>query len=479
MKFFDSITLRLSVYIALIITLTAAATGWVIMREELNEHEDELKKQGNYLAEFISQQVEEPLLYEERYRIYSLLQAPMEGKESLVVYAEVYDIKGETIVTAYKNEKYRSMSPPHNVEALKNLKEIDEQTIYHISVPINASTFEIIGFLRLGITKEFFLAAYLKVKRDLYLLSAIIISIGTMLGLLMARRIMQPLLLLHKGVRKVGAGDVGFEMPVTGIGEIKDLTLSFNMMSRKLKELIDDIRSAQENLVRTEKLYAVGEFSAGVAHEIKNPLTSIKMLMDTAKYKKQALTERDIDVIVEEINRIDNIVRQFLAFARPEKTEKADVNINNVLEEIIAITTPKMERSSIRFGKAFSRDIEQIKGSHDTLKQAFLNIVLNAIHAMDGGGMLNISTSVCSGSVSVVINDNGAGISAENLQRVFDPFFTTKENGTGMGLALTYNIVKDHSGEIEIDSAPGIGTTVKVTFPAGNINSSAMSEGEA
>ncbi|HDH33883.1 MAG TPA: HAMP domain-containing protein, partial [Nitrospirae bacterium] len=350
---------------------------------------------------------------------------------------------------------------------------------YYLSLPIKAGTLGTVGFLRLSITKKFLYSTLAGVKKQLYLLGAGIIFIGIMIGLWMARKILRPVIILNKGVKRVGEGELGVEVPVVGEGEIRELAMSFNMMSKKLKELINTIKSAQEHLIRTEKLYAVGEFSAGVAHEIKNPLTSIKMLMQTVKRKKQALTDEDIDVIEGEINRIDHIIKEFLAFARPEKTEKTNVNINDILEEVMTVTMPMIEQSSIHLVRTFSSSLPLIRGSHDALRQVFLNIVLNAMQAMDKwSGTLEIVTGYESGSngrelsevsdshkVIVTIRDTGPGIPEENINRVFDPFFTTKEEGTGMGLAITHNIVNDHSGKIDIDSTPGKGTTVKVTLP--------------
>jgi signal transduction histidine kinase len=463
---FDSIAFRISISIAVIVAATAMTVGWMILKEQLRVQEHELKNQGRYLAELMAQQIVEPLLYEERYRIFSLLQAPMEGEESLVVYAEVYNTNGEVIVSAFKDEKYHTMIPPHDFKDLINHTEIDDPMIYHINLPITISTFETIGFLRIGITKEFFLIAHKKVKRKLYLLASAIIFVGVMLGLWIAKKIIKPILVLHKGVKRVGEGEVGVEIPLVGEGEIKELALSFNKMSKKLKELIDTIKSAQEHLIRTEKLYAVGEFSAGVAHEIKNPLTSIKMIMQTVKQKRQILTDRDIEVIEEEINRIDRIVKEFLAFARPEKAEKTDVNINKLLDEVITVTKPKIEQSKIQLVHRFTSPLPMIKGNHDALKQVFLNIVLNSIQAMDGvGGMLTIESSADEGAISIIVKDTGIGIPKENLSKIFNPFFTTKRDGTGMGLAIAYNIINDHSGKIEVNSSLGNGTTVKVVLP--------------
>jgi len=226
------------------------------------------------------------------------------------------------------------------------------------------------------------------------------------------------------------------------------------------------METAQENLVRTEKLYAIGEFSAGIAHEIRNPLTSIKMLIQALEDKQLALSGKHLGIIYGEIDRIDRIIKQFLAFTRPGKTEKKDVNINNILEEVITITRPKIEQSGIDLNEKLSSTLPMIKGNNDALKQVFINIVLNAIQAMDAeGGKLSIETMAQNGNLSTIIKDTGVGIPEKNLKNIFDPFFTTKKEGTGMGLALTYAIINDHSGNINIKSTPMIGTTMIVELP--------------
>ncbi|OGP66016.1 MAG: hypothetical protein A3K22_02765 [Deltaproteobacteria bacterium RBG_16_42_7] len=465
MNFFKSIAFRISISIAVIIAATATAVGWLILSDEKKTLELELRSKGSYLAELISRQITEPLLYEERYEIFSLLQASMKGEESLVVYAEVYDKDGEKVVSTYKDGISPEKLPSILVPGTTNIKEDSKAQLYHIGIPISVENLGTIGYLKLGITKKHLYIILQNIKKKIFLISAGVIFIGTMMGLWMARKILRPILILNKGVKKIGDGEVGVEVPIVGVGEIKELALSFNRMSIKLKELIDAIKAAQENLVRTEKLYAIGEFSAGVAHEIKNPLTSIKMLMQTIKHKKHPLSAKDFGIIEGEVNRIDNIVKEFLAFARPEKIEKTGVNINGVLEEVITVTRPQIERTQIHLVEKLSPSLPLINGSHDALKQAFLNLVLNAVQAMDGGGTLNIGTAADNGTLSVVIKDTGVGIPKKYLKKVFDPFFTTKEEGTGMGLALTYNIINDHSGKIEIDSTPGMGTTVKVQLP--------------
>ena len=466
---YNSIGFRISFSIAALIAAATIIVGLLILREEKKTLELELQKKGGYIARMLRQHVVEPLLYEERYEVYSVLNSSMIDEESLVVYGEVYDNNRELVVRSFRDDNWQNVElPPFYFDDLTNertVREDRELQLYHISLTIDVEPVGPVGFLRLGITKKFLLMTLQEVKLKLLLFSAGMIFLGVILGGWTARKIIKPIHVLNNGVKRIGEGEVGVEIPVVGEGEIKELALSFNKMSGKLKELINDITAAQENLIRTEKLYAIGEFSAGVAHEIKNPLTSIKLLMQTLAHKKQAISSQDFAIIEGEINRIDHIVKEFLAFARPKKVEKKDVNINDALQEVITITWPKMKQSRIELVKMLSSDLPAIKGNSDGLKQVFLNVVLNAIQAMDDGDTLIIKTRANEKHLLVEIKDSGFGIPEKNLKNIFNPFFTTKENGTGMGLAIAYTIISDHSGKLSVESKTGIGTTVKVELP--------------
>ncbi|GBE03714.1 MAG TPA: sensor histidine kinase [Nitrospirae bacterium] len=469
-KIFKSIAFRISVSIAVLVATATMTASWLILIEEKRTLETDLQSKGKYIAELMAQNILEPLRSGKSDRILDLLQGSMKSKESLIVYSEVYDNNRKLVAKSYKNDKFQKMIPPpfdfKDSTLTIKIHEDNILPLYHISLPIYEDPAGTIGFLRVCITKEFLNRTVENEKQKIYLLAASVIIIGILLGLWMARRVFRPILILNKGVQRLGSGEVGVEIPVVGQGEIKELALSFNRMSGQLKELIDNMNTAQENLVRTEKLYAIGEFSAGVAHEIRNPLTSIKMLIQALENKQQAMSGKNLGIIYGEIDRIDRIINEFLAFTRPGKTEKKDVNINNILEEVITITRPKMEQSGIDINENLSSALPMIKGNNDALKQVFINIVLNAIQAMDDeGGKLSIETMARNGNLSAIIKDTGIGIPEKNLKKIFDPFFTTKEEGTGMGLALTYAIINDHSGNITFKSTPRIGTTITVELP--------------
>jgi signal transduction histidine kinase len=466
-KLINSIAVRISLSIAIVVASTTVAVAWLILREERHVLELELQKKGTYLAEVIAQQMVEPLLYEERYAMYNIILSSLSAEEGIVVFGVVHDSDGEPIINL-EREKFQIPAVDKKSLLMSRdvmLRENNDLQLYEISVPIVAKNLGPVGYLRLGITKKFMVETLKSVKKKLYILSSIIVLSGIMAGLWMARKIIRPVLTLNQGVQRVGRGELGAVIDVVGHGEIKELSLAFNEMSAKLKESVDAIKTAQENLVRTEKLYALGEFSAGLAHEIKNPLTSMKMLMQTAKERGAPLCTTDISIIEGEINRIDRIVKEFLAFARPAKADLVTTDINEIAKEVVILSRPKIEQANINIAELYDYGIPKVKAHADGLKQVFLNIVLNAVQAMEEGGTLTISTSSDTDSVAACVRDTGRGIPDENLKRIFDPFFTTKEDGTGMGLAIAYSIMREHGGQIEIDSVMNKGTVVSILLP--------------
>jgi signal transduction histidine kinase len=188
--------------------------------------------------------------------------------------------------------------------------------------------------------------------------------------------------------------------------------------------------------------------------------------VQTIRNTGESFSGSDIEIIDREINRINRIIKSFLAFAKPEKIEKRDVNIKEVLGDVLTITKPKMRHSAIELIQKLPAATPIIFGSYDALKQVFLNLILNAMQAMDvEGGTLEIEIFADEKNLSVMIKDSGTGISEEDQKKIFDPFFTTKKEGTGMGLALTHNIIDEHSGRIDIESSSGKGTIIKVELP--------------
>jgi len=217
-----------------------------------------------------------------------------------------------------------------------------------------------------------------------------------------------------------------------------------------------------KQMLRAEKLTALGRLSAGLAHEIRNPLTSIKVLFQTFK-DNPALTKEDMEVVLSAAEQMDDLLTRFLRFARSDEFNLTDVYINSIVKHVIKLTEFQLKDRSIGLSLELSK-LPPIKADRTMIQQALLNLVLNAIEAMHDGGTLTISSKMENGSAVVGIGDTGSGIPEDIRDKIFDPFFTTKGDGTGLGLSIVYNIASLHNGEISFESN-GKGTIFTLKVP--------------
>ena len=315
-----------------------------------------------------------------------------------------------------------------------------------------------------------------------------VVLLAVVIRFTMSRFLSKPLRELIGGTMRVAGEDLDFQITVRSSDELGLFAQSFNNMTRELKkaresltewsnqleemveERTQDLRTAQQQLIRSEKLASLGKLSAGVAHEINNPLTGIltfsQLLRD--QFPPESAEHQDLNVILKETIRCRTIVRGLLEFARQKPPDKSTVSIHDLMEEVIFIVSNQESFQNINLETVYGPDLCPLMADKDQLKQVFLNILINASEAMGGEGLLRISTQwVPDGSTAKIeFTDNGPGIEPENLNKLFDPFFTTKKMGTGLGLAVSYGIIKSHKGNIEVESELGRGTTITVTLPA-------------
>jgi two-component system NtrC family sensor kinase len=237
--------------------------------------------------------------------------------------------------------------------------------------------------------------------------------------------------------------------------------------------LFDDVtqrEQMEEQMSQTEKLTSLGLLAAGVAHEVNTPLAVISNYIQIlAKQMPEGDPRHSIiDKIVKQTFRASEIVNNLLNFSRTGPTQLGDVDVNQVVEETLSLVAHPLKTSQIQVVKQLGTSLPAVRGSANKLQQVFLNLFLNARDAMPAGGMLEVRTAAHNGSVEIEIVDTGNGISREHIHKIFDPFFTTKPGGrgTGLGLSVSYGIIKEHAGKIDVRSTPGRGTSFHVEFPA-------------
>ncbi|WP_165613034.1 two-component system sensor histidine kinase NtrB [Paramaledivibacter caminithermalis] len=230
-------------------------------------------------------------------------------------------------------------------------------------------------------------------------------------------------------------------------------------------EDISKIRELEYRIRRAEKLSAVGELASGIAHEIRNPLGIIKTISQTINNDvKDKEIKEGIEIIIHEVNRANMVIKGILDFAKPNINQKKYHSINNLIRNILIITNKYTQQHHVEINYNFDID-KSILIDVDKLKQAFINIIFNAVQAMPEGGKLDINQSTQDDYIKISFEDTGIGISQNIIEKIFEPFYTTKDFGTGLGLPITHRIIEEHKGYIEVDSELDKGTKITIFLP--------------
>jgi len=238
-----------------------------------------------------------------------------------------------------------------------------------------------------------------------------------------------------------------------------------------LRDITESRRTAQQT-IESERLNALRLLAAGVAHEIGNPLNSLHIhlqLMERSVHKlhdgEKTELQQSIDVARSEVNRLDSIVTQFLKAIRPSRPQLRPENVNTIVEEAVRFFAPELQDREILVEQELRSDLPLLQLDRDQMKQAFYNVMKNSVEATHRHGTLRIRTDLADTHVIVRFEDSGGGMSAENLSRVFEPYFTTKPSGSGLGLLIVRRIVREHGGELSIESNQGKGLTLTIRLP--------------
>lgn len=305
-----------------------------------------------------------------------------------------------------------------------------------------------------------------------YLVFSVISALvpNLVLLLLVLRTISRPLQKITLAAVEVAKGGYGTEVDLRKSNdEIGLLADSFNEMSRKMAVDIDELQRLNEQLIRAEKLAAMGTLAAGVAHEVNNPLASISSLvqMMRAQAGHSDETRERLNLISAQIERINQVTRDMTNFARSRPAAKQNVDVNAIVASAVQLAKFDKAFQTLTIERRLANDLPTVFADDDQLQQVFLNLLLNARDAMPDGGNLTIQSLQKDGQVTVEIADSGTGIGTDEAKQIFDPFFTTKPagRGTGLGLAVCYGIVTAHNGRIEVVPNEPCGSIFRVILP--------------
>jgi signal transduction histidine kinase len=238
--------------------------------------------------------------------------------------------------------------------------------------------------------------------------------------------------------------------------------------SEELARAYRQLQESFEQLRRADRLSALGQLSAGLAHEIKNPLASMKGSLEilSSDFPPGHKKREFLDILEKELGRLNNVLTEFLQFARTPRPDRRPCNLKEVVDFIKVLCSKEANRHGVTIETSFQEDLSELELDAAQIQQALLNIVLNGIQAMPSGGRLTLRVEESAGALNVWIRDEGEGIPQENRSRIFDPFYTTKERGTGLGMAIAHNLIQGHGGDIRIVDEDGPGSTFLVVLPS-------------
>jgi signal transduction histidine kinase len=300
------------------------------------------------------------------------------------------------------------------------------------------------------------------------LAAGVSLLVAVFVAMLLAQLVLRPMHVIRSSLTRLGRGDLGATLDLRDDEELRDLGDVFDQVSAQLRAASrEDFNPAQLTKL-ARRIQIMGRQFSGVPHELKNPLNAMMIHLELLKQKLGSdPAGSHVEVIRQEVRRLDERVQALMRFVKPEEVSFGPVPIAPLLANVLAAVRPEAERANVAIEAACTDRSLVVEGDGPLLRDAFLNLVQNAVQAMPRGGRLIVNCEAAEGRrVQVRVEDTGVGIAPENLERIFELYFTTKEKGTGMGLALVFRTVQIHDGTIDVESTVGVGTAFIVVLPS-------------
>ncbi|RJQ46918.1 MAG: HAMP domain-containing protein [Nitrospiraceae bacterium] len=463
MKLRTRITLLTTVMAVSVVFFTLLAIRGVI----ISAFREELEKRAVSIAGNLSDRVADHVIRKDYFQATNDLTEVL-GKENDVEYIFVTDEEGNLIAHTFKNEippDILTWNPLHDITKNIQLLDTEKGYIRDVGIKIFAGTH---AELHLGIREDDLKQTIAEVRKITVPIILLVTLLGVIVSFIFSRLLTEPLNKFVEFTKVLGRGEFGKRVDVPYGDELGYLARNFNRLSMELKRVSEKMEEAYTytHLLEAEKLSTIGQISSGLAHELKNPMTTLKMLFQAFKDQPD-MTKEDAEIISREIEKIDTIITRFTGFIKQKSFQASDTNIHSLIERVLTLASFDIRNSGITVQQDMIDTLPTIKADRALLEHVFLNLILNAVQAMPDGGEIRISGKTDDRFVEVMIWDKGSGISPDIRSKVFEPFFTTKENGTGLGLSIVYNIVKSHGGKIFFHSNEGAGTVFTVKLPVG------------
>ena len=396
-----------------------------------------------------------------------------------VTYAAVVDNEGRAIAHSFPAAEGQMIEAGENLAAVLDRGTIEQiRTIYadralELTLPLELGDAPF-GAIRVGLSPVLIRNDLTQALRPMVLTTVLLSAAAILVGLVLATRILRPIHVINSGLMKLGRGEKVGSIDLPQDEELEGVGESFRAISEKLAAR------------------SLGRLMAGVTHEVRNPLNAMAIHLELVREHLLQLQHRarapvgavlglegrdettpevngareHLDVIASEIRRLDEVITGFVRFIRPEELQPHPVNVDLLIAEVIALVEPDARRNGITCRAEAPVGLPKLVADPALLRQALLNLALNGCQAMSDGGRLTMGARVEKDRrMALTVEDTGAGISADKLDRIFDLYYTTKPEGSGIGLSIVYRIVQLHGGEIEVQSTEGRGTTFRLLLP--------------
>lgn len=532
--FAKRLTLRgkfvLPISLTLVLSMTLLA-GYLIQRQS-DSYRREMVSSGKTMVQILAINAESSVLFESKYELDDLLKSPLQFES--VEFARIINAECKVLSEVGRHDSSLIYCPTDDCREfgrdsleLKFVETPNGHELLVLQMPIfterqvlaqehigmtagidntivKSATREVIGHLELGMTLDKVTRASNEARLAAVILAAAVILVTVLLLALVVGAITRPIRELVTVTDQISRGDLSRTVEITSSDEIGHLAETFNRMIESLRQSRDEIEAYNRNLekkieertrqleeiqvqlMQSEKLSAIGQLAAGVAHELNNPLGGIlgyaqftleklqKNVPDKTTTKEVQSYIRYLTDIEVQARRCKTIVQNLLRFSRSTKPlDTEDVDINKAIEDTVTFVEHQLHLNQIQLVTELSPTLPHLLGNTGQLQQVFTNLIINAMHASAPQSTIKVTTrhspalGEFGGAVEIRVIDEGSGISEENLKKIFEPFFTTKEigKGTGLGLSVSYGIIKDHGGEIAVSSTVGKGTTFTIVLP--------------
>lgn len=527
----------LRVKIALPISLMLVVAMFFVSSYLINRQSEgfrrEIEARGNTMVKMLALNAESGVLFESVYDLEDLLE--MLHQFGSVEYAQIENDEGVVLahfgqsriesekLTQFRNKMNRGIDVSSTYCTNQAGKELlillapitsATQSISRENLGITGGVdeamsseqvLEVIGWAEIGLSVSDVDSAIFDAQQAAIVLTLLVMIVAIIFMTFIVAAITRPVTELVDATDQISRGDFSIMLDINQRDEIGQLAVTFNKMTASLRQSRDEIEQynrtleakiiertqqleeAQTQLIQSEKMSAIGQLAAGVAHELNNPLGGIlgyaqftleklrKNVPDKTSAKEVQGYIRYVSDIETQARRCKTIVQNLLRFSRSSRTAdfEDEVNINKTIEETVTFVEHQLRINQIELETTLADGLPQISGNSSQLQQVFTNLIINAMHASEPGSAVKLETKVSpalgefGGAIEIHISDSGHGIAPENLKKIFEPFFTTKEvgKGTGLGLSVSYGIIKEHGGEITVTSELGKGTRFAIVLP--------------